>query len=396
VTVADWSLFARTPGPRYALNGGLPLRKISGVTRHLGVDTMAVELPYSPEAFGRTAKGCGLVAYRNGQQVFSGLIASDRGMGYDAETGAATIKVQALGDQLHARGRLVYPDPTRAGAAQTTAAYWTSTGQRASAAMLSLLSANLGPTARPERRVAGLQLGPDPALGVVRSYKWRFETVLDALSRMSQASGANLGLRVTTSADGLLASIYAPRNVSGAVRFSADLGNLGGFDYAEKPPEVTYALAAGSGDLTARLFAEATATDPDTLAWGVRIEEFLDQNSEDVPADLQTAAADRIVEGGGSTTLAVTLTDSTAATYGVDWGPGPGDLVTVYVGLAGQTKPATVVDVIREVAFDVDEHGHETIRPAIGTADAQAITAGPLDNRLRAVGKRLQTAETRR
>ena len=391
-----WELFSRGRGRAYDLTGGLPLSSFKGMLRHLGVDAGVVETPYTPEAFARTDKGCGVVVHRDGLQVFSGLIASERSMGWDSERGKATIKVQVLGDNAHLARRIVYPDPARSGAAQSTLAYWTKSGAATSTAMLALISDQLGPAARSERRVPGIYLAEDPGVGPARSWKFRFDNVLEALTKMSIASKANLGVRITTTPDGLRAAVYAPRNKADTIKFSADLSNLHGFDYRQTAPEATYALAGGKGDLTARLLAEYTSAVGDDLAWGLRSEVFVDRTNEDDPAELAQAAADTVTEGAGQTSLTCTLTDSQAARYGLDWGPDPGDLVTVYVGLPGQTKVATVADVVREIALQVNNAGVETIRPAIGTDAATSKAPGLSAKRLAAVARRLATLETRK
>lgn len=382
----DWALFSRDED--YRLTGGLPLSSFQGVIRHLGVDTAVIETPYTPDAYTRTGPGCGIVAQRDGRTEFSGLIASERTMGWDAQSGQPTIKVSCLGDNVHLKDRLTFPDPTRAGDQQTTKDYWTFSGA-ASSAMWQLIRDQAGPGALPDRRVPNMYMGADPGAGDVRPvWALLFDDVLHGCDLISVASGVDLGVRVVSTVDGLRADVYLPNDKAGNIRFSADLSNLVGFEYTETAPSVTYALVAGQGDLKARARASAISSSPLDLRWGRRIESYIDRRDEEDATVLAQAAADAVTEGQGQVSLSCTLTDSQAATYGRDWFLG--DRVTVYVGLPGQTKAQIVTDVVREIFFDVANTGAETVRPAIGTTDAKALRPNPTQAALARVSENLQ------
>ena len=70
----DWAAFSRDGG--YRLSGALPIASVKGVRRHLGVDTCELVTPYTPDAYGRLAPGCGIVVQRDTVQQFSGLVGS--------------------------------------------------------------------------------------------------------------------------------------------------------------------------------------------------------------------------------------------------------------------------------------------------------------------------------
>lgn len=384
----EWIMFARDPG--YALNGALPILSAQAVRRHLGVDTAVVQTPFTPEAFGRLQPSCGLELWRDGRQEFAGLV-SEVNPTWDATTGQAVLRVQAVGDQQHLADRLTFPDPLRAADDQIVNDYWTYTGA-ASTAMRQLISDQAGPTCRPERRVAGLVMGADPGVGLVRSWSGLFDSVMDQLTVMSVASGANLGVRMRASRGRLTASIVAPRDMSGSIKFSANLSNLVGVDYRIAAPTVTHALVAGQGELHARVRKMAATSDPLALMWGRQMWSYLDRRDTAEIAELNQAAADALADGGPTVSLVVTLTDSEAATYGTDWDVG--DRVTVYVGIPdvnGETRSvATVEDVVREIYFSVEADGSESIRPAIGSFDAKAAIPTPTQQQLAQVGLSLR------
>lgn len=382
---ATWSMFSRDPD--YRVSGGLPLISAKGVTRHMGVDAAVVEFPLTGDTVARTAPGCGVVLRRNGRQEFAGLIGPSRTLDQDRD-GKPTVKALCVGDTVHLEDRLVYPDPTRAGDDQTTVDYWTR-NVPATTAMGSLINEQLGPGARPERRVPTLYPGTAPGSGVTRP--WAFmqtDTVLSACQQISALSGVNPGVRMVSTPDGLRFDIYSPRQLADDIRFSSSLRNLVAFSYTDTAPTLTYVVAAGQGDLRNRMRRAATSTNPLDLRWGRRIEQLLDRRDEPDGTKLQTAADDALADGVGQVSLACTLTDSQTAAYGRDWGLG--DRVTVYVGIPGVTTLAVLVDVVREVAFTVDDDGVETLTPAIGTTDASAFIPSPTQQRIAAIGDALR------
>lgn len=362
-----WQAFSRDRG--YQLSGPLPILSVKGVRRWLGIDAVELTTPFSLDAYSRLAPGCGVVVQRGSSQQVSGMVGSRRSLGFDFRAGRATITVAVLGDMQHLADRLVWPNPTSPVPAQTSN-YWTYTGL-ASTALWSLIRAQAGVGTLTFRRVPTLVMGSDPGVGVSRLWSEQFASVLDTLTAWSQVSGADLGVRITTTPDGLRADVLSPPDVSAAVRFSAGLRNVTGWEYEQTPPSVTYAIAAGQGNLAARVrVASSSASAADTL-WGRRIERYIDQRDEADPTKLQQAADDEIAQGIGSVLLTTDVADTPVAVYGKDWDLG--SRVTVHVGLPNGSTVATLVDLVREVAFEVDSKGREKITTAIGTSDASAI-----------------------
>jgi hypothetical protein len=371
-----WQAFSRDAG--YQLSGALPIIKAAGVIRHLGVDAVDLTTPYTPGAYGRLAPGCGVVVNRDGVQQLSALVGSSRRIGWDAESGDATITVQCVGDDVHLADRLVYPSPLAATTSQADN-YWTYTGL-ASTAMWRLIEQQAGPGAQGARQVPTLVMGDDPKIGASRSWSAQWAPVLETLTAWGVLSGQNLGVRVTTTDDGLRADLYVPRNLSSSIRFSASLTNLVSWDYEQSAPTVTVAVAAGQGTLAARVRRSAASASVADLAWGRRIERYLDQRDEADTGKLQQAADDEVAQGIGTQSLSIDAADTSSSSYGRQWGLG--DRVTVHVGLPGGPTAATVVDLVREVAFEVDSSGREKITPAVGTSDAKAIRPGPTQKTL--------------
>lgn len=374
--MSSWQAFTRDAG--YQLSGGVRVLGTKGVRRHLGVDACELTVPFDTDTYGRLAPGCGFVVNRNGRQQVSCMVGSSRQIGWDAGSGEATITVQGLGDDQHLADRLTYPTPGAAPNAQV-ADYWQRTAP-ASSAMWHLIREQAGPGAQASRRVPTLVMGDDPLVGTSRLWQTQWAPLLETLTAWGVLSGADLGVRVTTTGDGLRADVYAPRDLSAGVRFSASLQNLAGWQYEQVPPSVTFAINAGPGNLAARTRRFAQSTNVADLAWGRRIEQLIDSRDENSATNLQQGANDAIAEGIGTVSLSTETVDSPAVAYQVDWDLG--DRVTVHVGLPGSSTAATVVDLVREVAFEVDSKGRETITPAVGTADAKAIRPGPTQKAL--------------
>jgi hypothetical protein len=382
----DWTMFAR--GVDYAPTVALPILSARAVLKHMGVGKATITTDYTADRFAALGPGMGITLWRDGRQEFTGPVTSRR-IAWDASSGQAVITAECEGDETHLADRPVFPDPLRAADDQTVNNYWTYTG-RASTAMQRLISDQAGPTARADRQITGLVLGEEPGTGVSRKWSALFDSegnALGTLASIAVASGANLGLRMVAAPGSLTANITAPRDLAGSAVFSADLANLVGFEYAETAPTVTHALSAGQGDLHLRMRRQAVTTDPLAFQWRRQRWSYIDRRDTADTADLLSAAQDALAEGGPTVNLTVQLTDSDAATYGLDWQLG--DRVTVYVGLPGQTKPVVVSDVVRELLLEVDGSGAETILPAIGSYDAKAVLPTPTQRQLSAVGAQL-------
>lgn len=385
-----WTVFSRNSA--YDESVPLPILSLSGVKRHVAVGRAVLTTSFTRERWDAMQPGSGIIAYRDGRVEFSGSLTSPSQI-MDEGDGRLTIQAEYASDEDELQGRIVFPDPLRAPDAQTVNDYWTYTGT-ASAAMRQLISDQAGPTCHAGRRIPGLVLGPDPNVGVSRSWSGLFTsdgTVLEKLAALSLASGADLGVRVVGAAGSLMASVVEPRDVSETMKFSAGLKNLRGYSLRLAAPTVTHVVVAGQGDLAQRVRRYAATSDPLALEWNRQRWAYVDRRDTSDLAELDQAAQDTLAEGGQSIELAVTLTDSQAATYGKDWGLG--DRIRIFVGPAGQPEIADVTDVVREIAFEVTPAG-EKLTPAVGTADATALPSSPTQQQLRAVGLRLSALES--
>jgi hypothetical protein len=383
--MADWLLLTR--GPDGALTGATPIREISGVIRHFGVGAGVATVTYTDDLYRRLVEGASVEVRRNGHRLDTGPLVEITEAWPDG-----TIKVAFVGDEVVLSDRLVLPDPTRAGDAQTTASHWTRTGV-ASTVMLALIAEQAGPAAHPSWRVDGLHTAPDPAAGatVTANIRYGDPDLLTELRTLSLASGADLGIRVDRTDTGLQAAVVPSRDVAATIRFSADLRNLASYEFTRTAPTVTDAIVAGQGELTARTQRVVSSTDPITLGWSRRIWDYVDQRDTDAATELDQSGTETLAEGAATVALTCTLRDTEAVAFGRDWQLG--DRVTVYVGHPGGPK-AEVVDVVREVAYSYGPRG-EAITPAIGTTDATALPSRVTQQTLNRIKARVAGLERR-
>lgn len=391
-----WAAFSRTVD--YRPSTAIPIVSVSGTLAHVGVDKVQLNTTFTPERWGLLDKGSGILLYRDGSQLVTAHVIN-RQAAWDGKTGTATIQVQCVSEEDRLAKRLAFPDPLRAADDQTVNDYWSprdSTGTPiavpASTAMLQLISDQAGPTAAADRQIAGLVLGLDPVVGASRTWQAVFNDagnngVLDKLVQMSVASGSDLGIRFTSTTGTLTVNIVQPRDLSGSAIFSPEFGNLDGWTFTEAAPTVTHALAAGAGDLHARLRVLEVTTDPVSLSWGEQDWSYIDEGTSSDTTQLDQAALDAIAQGAATVNLTATLIDSPTARWRTDWDLG--DKISIRVGLPRQAKIANVTDVVRQITFSVDSTGAEKITAAVGSYDAKAVIPTPTQKQLTQVGRQL-------
>ncbi|SDG94993.1 Gp37-like protein [Klenkia brasiliensis] len=391
--MADWSVWSRDTA--LALGDELPFSSLTLLLKHLDVSTGIVMFPFTPQRWNDTGPGCGVVARRDGVDLLTGPVVEQQLL-WDAGSERALIKLMVEGDETRLADRIVWPDPTRQPDAQSTVDYWTAT-ETPSAGMLRLVREQAGSSAQADYRIPRLYLGPDPGIGAAQPWSFRYDGLLDALATMSVRSGANIAPRLTSTVDGLRLDVIAPRNLAASVDFTVELGNLTGVTFRRGRPDVTDAVTAGGGDLKLRLQRVVTTTDAEDLAWLLRRWRYIDRRDTTDTAELLKSAADGVAGGQGMQSVAFALADTGDVRYGVDWGPYPGDTVTVYVAVPGFGDPVgTVVDVVRQIRLDVDEDGAEAITPAVGGPDA-TVKPTPASRAVAArVGTRLSLLERRK
>lgn len=348
------------------------------VLRHNRTGSWLLDLPATSEAAGLLASfSAGLVVTRDGVTVLSGPVT---GIGRDLDASTDSLTVSGVDDDVWLDRRLALPTPL---GPPYTSAYDIRTGP-AETVMRGYVDANLGPAARPERRVPGLTLAPDLGRGVTRTGRGRLQTVAD-LIRPLALTGGGLGYRIVQQGNALVFEVYESADLTATAVFSEEFGNLLGYTYEAQAAEANYVLAGGGGEGTARVFAERG--DSASIVRYGRIETFKDQRQTSDPGELQQAIDEELADRAEQVGLSLRPADTDSLKFGRDYNLG--DRVTVIV------DGTPIQDVLREVRITLDSSG-ATVTPTLGSpAGPRPGTVLALFDRMRRLGARVSTVERR-
>lgn len=202
--------------------------------------------------------------------------------------------------------RLVWPVPSTL--PPWASGYDSRTGV-ASTVAAGLIADHIGSTALSSRSIAGLTV-VDPAIGVSGTWSFRLLPLSEAVAQVCREAG--IGCIASMSASGVIEFTLRSFNDVSARHVFSDQGDLEQLTRLVVPASATWVLAAGSGELAARLFetADAGATGlsrveslydvsnvPASPALSRAAVAELDYRSDDVVVDGQLAdgAAQRLV-----------------------------------------------------------------------------------------------------
>jgi hypothetical protein len=190
-------------------------------------------------------------------------------------------------------------------------------------------------------------------------------------------SGGDLGFYITPSGANYQFVVYKPVDRSATVRFSVDLGNLVGYSYEDKAPDLNVVYVGGGGEGTARKI-EIRPDWTSVAEWGGRFEDFQDRRDTTVVAELQQEGTKTLAEGSAKSTLNIEPIDIDGQEYGIHYNLG--DIVRVVV------DEESITDVVRSVKISLTSAGPQRVIPAIGTPGRKALLG---------LWARLFTAESR-
>lgn len=347
--------------------------KLEAVPVFNGVGTWIIDVPQRNLPL--LPPGGGLVITRGEQPLIAGPFTSLRpSRNGDAPDG--TLELAGVSDDVVIADRLIYPVPTSVASSQAASAYDLRTGV-AETVVKAYVNLNAGPGALAVRQVPAMTVEPDQGRGSSVTGNYRFDNLADSITALLALDG--LGWRVDWVAGSLQFLVYAPDDLSAAVRFSWDLGNLRNQTYTLTAPAATREIVAGGGEGTARIFHERGDVIAESV-WMRRIERFVDRRDTTDAATLDQAGDQALLDDGAKEQFEITVADTDAATYGRDYQLG--DKVTV-IGDASELS-----DIVRSCHFTVTVDG-ELIEPLIGTpnaaSDQQPAATRALVDLLRAV-----------
>lgn len=289
---------------------------------------------------------------------------------YDATTD--TLTLTGWDDAQWLNWRLAHPSPAEADPPYTAQSYDVRTGT-ASEVMCQYFDINAGFTALPTRSLTLTGADRGGTVGSTITGRARWQVMLPFMQDLALQSTPTIGFRVSRLfGTDLQFQTYLPADRSEDVKFSVSMGNLLGGTIKRTSPKGTYVFAAGTGDLTARVYHESY--DPVTInTWGRR-EYFHDVNNLSSDAELAAAGQRALIEQGETAEFSLQITDTANLTYGIDYAMG--DKVTgVFVGnepVPIISDAGVVVESIREIELVINADGC-VITPTIGTPDRKDV-----------------------
>ncbi|MEU5417701.1 siphovirus ReqiPepy6 Gp37-like family protein [Streptomyces sp. NPDC020667] len=351
------------------------------IVRHLDIGAWTLALPADhPHVRLFTSGGAGVMIWSDDapEPLLTGPVTGIRHE-WSQSAGAGTITYSGVCDNFVLGARLAFPDPSRtpdSGNGRYATDYWTAAGP-AGDIITTLVAANAGGSALPGRRVPGLDTGPRTGLGDATKVSLRFDTLLSAVQTLASTSGLSVRITQPDPATPRLAlQITTTRDLGGAVRFSAELGNLSSYSYQLTAPRTTRAIVAAQGQGKERFFWQWTTPDAEA-EWSRAAETFVDQRDTAVPERLDesdpqfkalhTSAANALQQGGAQSELSLSPVDTEQCQYGRDYHVG--DIVTVTT-----TAGADLTYPVREVHLS-DTADASTVQATVGTEAATQTPA---------------------
>lgn len=348
--MTDWATYVRDGAGNRV--GELGYTRLELTLRHAAPADWAVTVQRGAVGSALVTEALyGVECERHGTLMLTGPI-GDRLRTWDQDTDELTVK--GYDDLVWLARRQAHPVPALDAPPYSTQAYDVRTGP-SETVIKGYVDANAGPGAVPRRRVTGLAVATSLGQGTTITGRARWRNLLELVQELAQTDGWGL------TATGLEFDVV-PSRTPGVV-FSADGGNLGGYEYSEKAPETNYVYVAGQGEGVDRTIVEAFDTASSDY-WGL-VESFRDRRDTDDDAELAQAGIETLVEATADYALTVNVVDGHGTgrlpTFGVDYRLG--DFVTVEI------PEATIVERVLEARITVDAEG-ETIELTVGSPRA--------------------------
>lgn len=330
--------------------GVLPVVEAEAILRESATGTWVMTVDGDDEVSELFDPGWGIIVEDDGKTVFSGP--------------AIIIEVEPAGDGINLvlygvtdnhilDDRLIYPDPTRGGDQQTTAAYYYRTGS-AKQLMADVVNLNAGPGSPfSTRRMPGL-LAPDGTggTGVTSSINARFTVLGDEVRRLALEGGYVVETVQGASTD-IVMTFRQPTDRSSLVRFTPENG-LDDYRLRLVSPTATMCQVGGSGEGTARVFKTYLRS---TATWNRRVEVFQDRRDTAETTELSKSARETLDESAESASASLTLSETPDFRFLVDFNLG--DRITVAI-------PGTeIVDAVRTADIRWDEFDR-TVKLTVG------------------------------
>lgn len=309
-------------------------------------------------------QNAGVILCRNDKPIFSGPW---RQQSHSKDADHEEVSFTGVTDEIWLKRRVASPSPAESMPPYSVQDSDLQVGL-ASTVLRHFVDVNAGPSAVPSRRVPGLTVAADPAIGASVKGEARWDNLLALMQPLATSGG--VGFRIVQVGNALQFQVFVPNDHTGDVKYSVDLGNLSSFQYDSTAPDSNYEFVGGVGTGKTRLIKEVQDSDSGTV-WG-RIEgDFIDQSSTSDDTQLTQAGTDAIANGGEQASITITPIESSTQRYGFEYGLG--DKITVILDGPSRNPynpDGRIQDIIRTVSIDLTQDS-SLVTPSIGTAARQ-------------------------
>ncbi|MFI2031401.1 Gp37-like protein [Streptomyces buecherae] len=331
-------------------------------------------------------KGGGVAIYQDGvvKPILSGQVDVFQKYWTTVQhTGPGSLYIGGKCHNQLAYRRLAFPDPLRPITEQYKVPKVRHVHNAPTAGQLLFreLDMAMGPSALPDRRVAGLNL-VDRAIGIHQNDVVRWDVLGSKFEEWCDRRTIAYRLIYNPTTQKVDLDLFQPRDRSKDVRFSTELGNLREYIWTLNAPRATRAIVGCAGEGQNRYYYQKVDSASEA-EWGISHEIFVDRRDIQVRINRGTgqpakndeemtdaefkaaleaakeAAAEALAEGEKDGNFQIYPIDTEDCAFGRDYFVG--DIVTVAV------DGIEYSDVVREVVVSVDDGGKATdIKPKIG------------------------------
>lgn len=317
------------------------------IIRRRNVGSWSIKMQAGEKAFLLQRAGYGIVAERDGEEIFAGSMTQDEPQwSKDSDK----VILSGLSDDQQLWDQIAYPstpnwsDPAYKVFAAD--AYDVDDGV-AETVIKGFVTRNFAASDRRAPGAAAPTVAADEGRGEYVIGRGRFQYLGDLLTELATSNGNDLGFFLRSG----VFDVYEPRDLRRAQVFSRESGNLESSKGKRTAPTATDVITAGGGEQEDRVFVRSRDTDREE-EWARHIERFQDARDTTDPVELAQRGEKTLLEGAEMSAVDIQAIDRPNREYGKNWRVG--DYVTI----------GEIDAVVREARLTLDQDG-ETVTPTI-------------------------------
>ncbi|MCX5201482.1 siphovirus ReqiPepy6 Gp37-like family protein [Streptomyces sp. NBC_00237] len=234
-------------------------------------------------------KGGGVVIWQEGvsEPLLSGQVDTYQKYWTKVQhTGPGSLYIAGKCHNRYAYSRLAFPETGRTIPQQYSGRSTRAVAKAAGSAVWEELNSAVGAGALSDRRVVGVNAGPDPQIGPTLSDNLRYDQIGAKLEEWCRTKNIGYRFIYNSTAQEVDLKVFVPRDLSKEIRFSPELGNLREYIYTLSAPLVTRIIVACQGDGKERYIWQLIDSESEA-EWGTSYEQLIDRR--DIPLKTDTA-----------------------------------------------------------------------------------------------------------